>query len=331
MRWHPSFALIACVGGVLTVRGMASVGLVVSFLTYSKQFGMPLNNLAGMFNNIQSALAGAERVFEILDEAEEPPDREDAKNLRDVKGAVEFQNVTFSYVPGSPILNHISFSVNPGEVVALVGETGAGKTTVVNLLTRFYELESGRILVDGTDISDITRKSLHSCFSVVLQDTCLFSGTIYDNIKYSKPSATEEEVIQAAKLARADGFITRLPKGYHTAVTGSADTLSLGQRQLIAIARAILCDAPILILDEATSSVDTKTEKEIQRALLTLMQNRTSFLIAHRLSTIRDADKIMVIDRGEIVEMGTHGELMGRKGRYCQMVRSQLGLDTAAG
>lgn len=325
-----SFALIACVGGILTVKGMATVGLVVSFLTYSKQFGMPLNNLAGMFNNIQSALAGAERVFEILDEAEEIPDREGAKELRDVKGAVEFQNVSFSYVPGKPVLKNVSFSVRPGEVVALVGETGAGKTTVVNLLTRFYELESGRILVDGTDIVDITRQSLHSCFSVVLQDTCLFSGTIFDNIRYSRPDASEEEVVRAAKLARADGFISRLPQGYRTAVTGSADTLSLGQRQLIAIARAILCDAPILILDEATSSVDTKTEKEIQRALLTLMRSRTSFLIAHRLSTIRDADKIMVIERGEIVEMGTHDELMDKKCLYSEMVKSQLGLNPAA-
>lgn len=324
-----SFALIACVGGILTVKGMATVGLVVSFLTYSKQFGMPLNNLAGIFNNIQSALAGAERVFEILDEAGEIPDREGAKELRDVKGAVEFQNVSFSYVPGKPVLKNVSFSVRPGEVVALVGETGAGKTTVVNLLTRFYELESGRILVDGTDIADITRQSLHSCFSVVLQDTCLFSGTIFDNIRYSRPEASEEEVVRAAKLARADGFISRLPQGYRTAVTGSADTLSLGQRQLIAIARAILCDAPILILDEATSSVDTKTEKEIQRALLTLMRSRTSFLIAHRLSTIRDADKIMVIERGEIVEMGTHDELMDKKGLYFEMVKSQLGPDPA--
>lgn len=324
-----SFALIACIGGIMVLREMASVGLVVSFLAYSKQFGMPLNNIAGMFNNIQSALAGAERVFEILDEAEQPHDVPGAKELREVSGFVEFQNVSFSYVQGRTVLNDVSFSVKPGEVIALVGETGAGKTTIVNLLTRFYEPESGRILIDGNRIDEITRKSLHDCFSVVLQDTSLFSGTIFDNIKYSKPSASEAEVINASKLARADEFISRLPHGYNTKVTGSTDNLSLGQRQLIAIARAILRDAPILILDEATSSVDTKTEKDIQRALLSLMKNRSSFLIAHRLSTIRDADRIMVIDRGEISEMGTHIELMEQKGLYYKMVISQMGAETA--
>ena len=326
-----SFALIACVGGVLTIENMATVGLVVSFLTYSKQFGMPLNNLAGMFNNIQSALAGAERVFEILDEAEETPDGENAKELCDVRGAVTFEHVSFGYVPEQLVLKDVSFAVPPGGVVALVGETGAGKTTVVNLLTRFYELSGGRILIDGQDISGVTRASLNRSFSVVLQDTCLFTGTIYDNIKYSKPDATEQEVVQAAKLAHADEFITRLPKGYDTVVTGSADNLSLGQRQLIAIARATLCDAPILILDEATSSVDTKTEKEIQKALLTLMRNRTSFLIAHRLSTIRDADQIMVLSQGQIVEMGTHTELMRLRGMYYEMVISQTGMTAEQG
>jgi len=321
-----SFALIACVGGVLTIQNMATVGLVVSFLTYSKQFGMPLNNLAGMFNNIQSALAGAERVFEVLDEAEEPRDLADAKELANVRGAVAFDDVSFGYRPENLVLRHVSFSVAPGEVVALVGETGAGKTTVVNLLTRFYELTSGQISIDGQNIADVTRASLQKCFSVVLQDTCLFTGTIRDNIKYSRPDATEADVLRAAQLAHADEFITRLPKGYETVVTGSADNLSLGQRQLIAIARAMLCDAPILILDEATSSVDTKTEKEIQKAMLTLMHNRTSFLIAHRLSTIRDANKIMVLDRGEIVEMGSHAELMHMRGMYYEMVMSQMGV-----
>ena len=321
-----SFALIACIGGVLTIRGMATIGLVVSFLTYSKQFGMPLNNLAGMFNNIQSALAGAERVFEILDEAEEPPDTEGATALHDVAGDVVFNDVSFGYVPERPVLRNISFHVLPGEVVALVGETGAGKTTIVNLLTRFYELNSGQILIDGHNIANIRRESLHSCFSVVLQDTCLFTGTIFDNIRYSRTEATDAEVYQAAKLAHADEFITRLPKGYGTVVTGSADNLSLGQRQLIAIARATLCDAPILILDEATSSVDTRTEKAIQNALLSLMRSRTSFLIAHRLSTIRDANRIMVINHGEIVETGSHRELMRARGEYYRMVISQMGL-----
>jgi ATP-binding cassette subfamily B protein len=322
-----SFALIACVGGILSVQGKITIGVVVSFLTYSKQFGQPLNNIAGMFNNIQSALAGAERVFEIMDEGEESPDKPNVKELTTPKGEVEFCNVSFSYNTGTPVLKNINFKVHPGEVVALVGETGAGKTTIVNLLTRFYELTQGKILIDNIDITDISRKSLRSCFSVVLQDTCLFTGTIYDNIRYSRPSASDGEVKEAAKMAHADEFISRLPKGYDTIVTGSTDNLSQGQRQLLAIARAILCDAPILILDEATSSVDTKTEKEIQHALLTLLKNHTSFLIAHRLSTIRDADKIMVIGSGEILDTGTHEELMKNKGAYYKMVISQMGYD----
>ncbi len=320
-----SFAFIACTGGILSVKGMVTVGVVVSFLTYSKQFGQPLNNIAGMFNNIQSALAGAERVFEIMDEVEEARDKADAKGLTDPKGEVEFCNVSFSYNTGRLVLKNINFKVTPGEVVALVGETGAGKTTLVNLLTRFYEPEQGKILIDNTDITDISREDLRRCFSVVLQDTCLFTGTIYDNIRYSRPQASDMEVKEAAKLARADEFISRLPKGYDTVITGSTDNLSQGQRQLLAIARAILCNAPILILDEATSSVDTKTEKEIQRALLTLMKNHTGFLIAHRLSTIRDADKIMVIGSGEILERGTHDELMKNRGAYYKMVISQMG------
>jgi ATP-binding cassette subfamily B protein len=311
------------------VDGVISVGVIVSFLTYSKQFGQPLNNIAGMLNTIQSALAGAERIFEILDEREETPDRANAITLHNPAGKVEFKNVSFSYAEGKPVLRHVSFQVSPGEVVALVGETGAGKTTIVNLLTRFYEISEGEILIDDLNITNISRKSLRDCFSVVLQDTCLFTDTIFNNIRYSKPDATDEEVIAAAKLARADDYISRLPKKYNTLLTGSSDTLSQGQRQLLAIARAILCDTPILILDEATSSVDTKTEKDIQQAMLTLMKNRTSFLIAHRLSTIRDADRIMVIGEGEILESGTHRELMEQKGRYCEMVLSQMGYDDA--
>lgn len=322
-----SFTFIACAGGLLTVKSMITVGVVVSFLTYSKQFGMPLNNIAGMFNTIQSALAGAERVFEILDENEEIPDREGTVQFSNPSGKVEFREVSFSYKTGTPVLNKVSFAVDPGQVIALVGETGAGKTTIVNLLTRFYEVNEGQIFIDDVNITDISRKDLRECFSVVLQDTCLFTGTIADNIRYSRPEASEAEVISAAKLAHADEFITRLPRGYGTTVTGSSDNLSQGQRQLIAIARAILCDAPILILDEATSSVDTKTEKEIQQALLKLMKNHTSFLIAHRLSTIRDADKIMVIGNGNILESGTHAQLMNNKGPYYKMVISQMGLD----
>ncbi|EMS73083.1 ABC transporter ATP-binding protein [Ruminiclostridium cellobioparum] len=326
-----SYTLIACAGGLMAVRDYITVGVVVSFLTYSRQFGMPLNQIAGMFNTIQSALAGAERVFEILDEKEEIPDKPKLKEFGPALGKVEFKEITFSYTRGKPVLNNVSFQVQPGEVVALVGETGAGKTTIVNLLTRFYEPEKGGILIDDVSITDITRRDLRNCFSVVLQDTCLFTGSIADNIRYSRPDATDAEVRDAAVMAHADGFISRLPKGYNTQVSGSSDNLSQGQRQLIAIARAVLCQAPVLILDEATSSVDTKTEKEIQQALLKLMKNHTSFLIAHRLSTIRDADKILVIGDGGILETGTHLQLMEKKGVYYRMVISQLGLDEEAG
>lgn len=319
------FAVVAIVGGALSVGSGIAVGTVVSFMSYSKQFAMPLNSIAGMFNTIQSALAGAERVFEILDYKEEPADTLDAADMTAPKGEVLFDNVSFSYNKTKPVLQNVSFNVKAGEVVALVGETGAGKTTIVNLITRFYDTDSGNIYIDDKPITEIRRNSLRKCFSVVLQDTCLFTGTIMDNIRYSQKDASDEEVIKAAKIAHAHGFISKLPKGYHTMVSGSTDNLSQGQRQLIAIARAVLCDSPILILDEATSSVDTKTEKEIQRALLSLMKNRTSFLIAHRLSTIRDADHIMVIGDGRIMESGNHESLMEQKGQYYDMVISQMG------
>lgn len=319
------FAATAIAGGILSIRYGLMVGTVVSFLSYSKQFSQPLNSIAGMFNTIQSALAGAERVFEILDYEEEAPDLYDSIEMQKPTGEVNFQNVCFSYDKTKPILKNINFHVNPGEIVALVGETGAGKTTIVNLLTRFYDADSGEIKIDGVPITGIRRDSLRSCFSVVLQDTSLFGGTILDNIRYSKNDATEEEVIRAAKIAHAHDFIEKLPKGYATVVSAAADNLSQGQRQLISIARAVLCDSPILILDEATSSVDTKTEKEIQKALVSLMQNRTSFLIAHRLSTIRDADHIMVIGDGQILECGDHNSLMKERGRYYEMVMSQMG------
>ncbi len=322
------YGLIACIGGVLSVGGSVTVGVVVSFLSYSKQFGQPLNSIAGMFNSIQSALAGAERIFEILDEAEEMPDSPDAVGKKSLNGKVEFRDVSFSYENGKTVLHHVSFRVQPGQVVALVGETGAGKTTIVNLLARFYELSEGKILIDDIDISKIKRQDLRSFFSIVLQDTCLFTGTVANNIRYSRPDADDGEVTAAAKLARADPFISRLPGKYGTPVSGGTDNLSQGQRQLLAIARAVLCNAPILILDEATSSVDTKTEKEIQRAMLALMKGRTSFLIAHRLSTIRDADLIIVVGDGKILESGTHEELMNQKGTYCKMVLSQMGCET---
>ncbi|MGB8451755.1 MAG: ABC transporter ATP-binding protein [Anaerocolumna sp.] len=319
------FAVVAIVGGVLSVGYGLAVGTVVSFMSYSKQFAQPLNAVAGMFNTIQSALAGAERVFEILDYKEETADEEGAVLMEHPKGNVTFENVYFSYDKSNPILKDVSFNVKAGDTVALVGETGAGKTTIVNLITRFYDTDSGRILIDNEPITHVKRNSLRKCFSVVLQDTCLFTGTIMDNIRYSKNEATDGQVIQAAQIAHAHDFINKLPKGYHTMVSGAADNLSQGQRQLIAIARAVLCDSPILILDEATSSVDTKTEKDIQHAFLSLMKNRTSFLIAHRLSTIRDADYIMVIGDGKILEKGNHRSLMDQKGEYYDMVISQMG------
>lgn len=319
------FTVVAFTGGILSVGYGLAIGTVVSFLSYSKQFAQPLNSVAGMFNTIQSALAGAERVFEILDSKEESADLENAIDVEHPRGDVTFENVCFSYNKSTPILKNVSFSVKAGEVVALVGETGAGKTTIVNLLTRFYDADSGRILIDNEPITNIKRNNLIKCFSVVLQDTCLFTGTIMDNIRYSQRDASDEQVIRASKIARAHDFIDKLPKGYYTMVSGATDNLSQGQRQLIAIARAVLCDSPILILDEATSSVDTKTEKDIQRAFLSLMKNRTSFLIAHRLSTIRDADHIMVIGDGEILESGNHKSLMNKKGQYYKMVISQMG------
>jgi len=319
------FALVALVGGVLSVGYGLPMWKVVAFLGYSKQFAFPLNNIAGMFSTIQSALAGAERVFEILDSTEDAPDAPDAVALESPEGSVSFENVNFEYVQDIPVLKGISLEVMPGEIIAIVGETGTGKTTIVNLLTRYYDPERGTVKIDGIPISSLKRASLRQCFSVVLQDTCLFTGTIMDNIRYGEPGASDEQVVEAAKLAHAHKFIEKLPDGYSTIISGSTDSLSEGQRQLLAIARAALCNRPILILDEATSSVDTKTEKDIQRALLRLMSRHTCFLIAHRLSTIRDADRIIVMGSGMIVESGNHDELMEKKGHYYNMVVSQLG------
>ena len=320
------FALLAFVGGILSITMGLSVGTIISFINYARRFSYPVSNIAGMFNTIQSALASAERIFEVLDMQEEVEDSDQALEINEPHGQVAFEQVYFSYDEHHEILKDINFEVQEGEVVALVGETGSGKTTIVNLLTRFYDPSKGRILIDGVDISDIKRASLRNYFSVVLQETSLFSGSIMDNIRYSQCGACDEDVINAAKLARAHEFISKLPDGYQTLVTGSTDSLSQGQKQLLAIARAVLSNNPILILDEATSSVDTKTEKEIQKALISLMKRRTCFLIAHRLSTIRDADRILVIHDGMIVESGTHESLMLNKGRYYEMVSSQMGL-----
>lgn len=318
------FGVIAVFGGSLAVKGIISVGVITSFISYSKQFSRPLNELANTFNTLQSGIAGAERVFEILDEEEERKDADDAIIIKDIKGDVEFKNVTFEYEEGEPVLKDVSFKVDSGTNIALVGPTGAGKTTIVNLLTGFYEIAYGEILIDGVNIVDYQKDSLRQIFGMVLQDTYLFSGTIKENIKYGNLNATDKEIENAAVLARADDFITKLPKGYETHINEGGTNLSQGQKQLLAISRAILANPSILILDEATSSVDTRTELKIQEAMVKLMKNRTTFIIAHRLSTIKDADIIMVIDHGEIVESGNNDELLSRKGYYYNLYQSQF-------
>ncbi|WP_353096425.1 ABC transporter ATP-binding protein [Tissierella praeacuta] len=318
------FGVIAIFGGTLAVKGVISVGVIASFISYSKQFTRPLNELANTFNTLQSGIAGAERVFEILDEEEERKDSHDAIIVKEIKGEVEFKNVTFEYKENEPVLNNISFKVNPGTNIALVGPTGAGKTTIVNLLTGFYDINKGEILIDGVNIKDYQKDLLRRIFGMVLQDTYLFSGTIKENIKYGKLDAKDEEIEKAAILARADDFIDKLPNGYETYLNEGGTNLSQGQRQLLAISRAVLSNPSILILDEATSSVDTRTELKIQEAMVKLMENRTTFIIAHRLSTIRDADIIMVIDHGEIVEKGSNEELLQQKGHYYNLYRSQF-------
>lgn len=318
------FTAVAVVGGLLAGSGMITVGVVASFISYSRQFVRPLNDLANIFNILQSGVAGAERVFEVLDEREEPEDDPDAIELGNPKGQVVFENVRFGYRPDAPILKDLSFEAEAGSSTAIVGRTGAGKTTIVSLLTRFYDVTEGRILIDGRDIRLYSRQSLRKCFGVVLQDTYLFSGTIRENITYGKPDATDEEVERAAHLANAQPFIQRLPQKYDTVLTENGGNLSQGERQLLAIARVILADPSILILDEATSSIDTRTEHHIQEALLRVMKGRTSFIIAHRLNTIRDADKILMVEAGEIVEQGSHEALMRMGGRYRQMFLSQF-------
>lgn len=318
------FAIVAIVGGLLAVKGLITIGVIASFLTYSRQFGRPLNDLANIFNILQSGVAGAERVFEILDENEEDSDRDAAITLTQPKGHVVFENVSFGYRPDVPILKNVRFEAEIGSSTAFVGPTGAGKTTIVNLLTRFYDVTEGHIYLDGKDIREYTRDSLRKCFGIVLQDTYLFSGTIKENIKYGKPDATDEEVIAAARMANADLFIKKLLNQYETMLSENGGNLSQGQRQLLAIARVMLARPALLILDEATSSIDTRTELHIQDALLKVMNGRTSFIIAHRLNTVREADTIMVIDHGEIVEKGSHDELIGKRGVYYNMFFNQF-------
>jgi ATP-binding cassette subfamily B protein len=321
---HLNIAIIAGLGGILAVQGIVTVGTVAAFISYSQRFTEPLRSVANMYNTIQSALAGAERVFDILDKQPELVDQPDAMELKDIQGEVVFDHVNFGYLKDVPVLKDVSLHANPGQTFALVGPTGAGKTTIVNLLTRFYDIDSGRITIDGKDISQVKKADLRRQLGIVLQDTFLFTGTVMDNIRYGRLDASDAEVIEAAKLAEADHFIRHLPQGYDTELSERASNLSQGQRQLLAIARAILADPAILVLDEATSSVDTRTEVRIQKGLLRLMEGRTSFVIAHRLSTIREADQVLVIDKGKLIERGTHEELLDLQGFYYNLYRSQF-------
>ncbi len=318
------FAIVALSGGWLAVQQVITVGTIAIFINYTRQFTRPLNELANQINTIQSAIASAERLFQIMDEPPEPPDPPDAVELKSVKGDVEFRNVSFSYKPDEVVLKNINFHAYPGQTIALVGPTGAGKTSIISLLARFYDPDSGDIFIDGYNIQKITRKSLRSSLGIVLQDTYLFSESVKENIRYGRLDATDEEVKAAARLANAEQFILSLPEGYDTILSEDGGDLSQGQRQLLAIARAILADPAILILDEATSSVDTRTEQHIQEAMLKLMEGRTSFVIAHRLSTIRKADMILVINDGEIIERGNHTQLLKEKGFYYNLYMSQF-------
>ena len=315
---------VAVLGGVMLLKGHLTPGRFQAFFQYANQAGEPITELSYMINSLQSALASVERVYELLDEEEILPDPEHPACLPAPKGHVDFSHIRFGYTPERTLMSDISFSVKEGQKIAIVGATGAGKTTLINLLMRFYEIGGGTILLDGVDTRSLSRAGLRQAFGMVLQDTWLFEGTIAENIAYGKPDASREEIIAAAKAARADFFIRTLPKGYDTVLGSDAETISAGQRQLLTIARVMLCDPAILILDEATSSVDTRTEMEISRAMNTLMKGRTSFVIAHRLSTIVDADLILVMRNGTIIEQGNHKRLLESGGAYAELYNSQF-------
>lgn len=319
------YVLVAGFGGFLMLRGgNITIGSIQAMLQYSKKLSRPINMIANQYSSILTALAGAERIFDILDTPDEVDEGKSDITPADIHGDIDFEHIDFSYVEGERVLKDLSLTVKPGQKIAIVGATGSGKTTIVNLLTRFYELDGGRITIDGTDITEIPKSTLRRAIAIVLQDTVLFSDTIRSNIKYGRLDATDDEMKRAAATARADTFIERLPDGYDTVLAESGSNLSEGQRQLLAIARAVLADPKILILDEATSSVDTRTEMHIQKAMAELMKNRTSLIIAHRLSTIRNADVIVVLSHGEIVETGNHDELLARGGEYSKLYESQF-------
>ncbi|MCD8353891.1 MAG: ABC transporter ATP-binding protein/permease [Clostridiales bacterium] len=319
-----SLSLIAMLGAVLYMTGGVSLGQISSFVLYSRKFSGPINEIANIINELFSALSAAERVFRLLDEAEETADRETARELTDVRGDVALEHVSFGYDPGRTILHDVNLQADAGKLIAIVGPTGAGKTTIINLLMRFYDVDGGKITVDGGEIRDYTRSSLRGAYAMVLQDTWVFHGTIFDNIAYGKEGATQEEVEAAAKAAHIHPFIMRLPQGYQTVISEDGGNISKGQKQLLTIARAMLYDCKMLILDEATSNVDTSTEREIQAAMRQLMQDKTCFVIAHRLSTIQNADQILVVNHGDVVEQGTHESLMRQGGFYCRLYNAQF-------
>ncbi|MCM3127886.1 ABC transporter ATP-binding protein [Paenibacillus provencensis] len=319
-----SFAIIAGIGGIMVINDMITIGVIIIFAEYARQFTRPLNDLANQWNTVLSAIAGAERVFEVMDEDEEIKDEVGAEKLNHVEGAVRFEQVSFGYEEKRATLQDISFSAKPGEMVALVGPTGAGKTTLIQLISRFYNPDQGEISVDGQDVTKVSRESLRSHMSFVLQESFLFEGTIRENIRYGRLNATDEEVEEAAKLANAHSFITRLKKGYDQVLSADGSGISQGQKQLLAIARAMLANPAIIVLDEATSSIDTVTEIKIQEGLARLMQGRTSFVIAHRLNTIRQADKILVLKDGRLIEQGSHDELLAAEGFYSDLFHSQI-------